>query len=95
MAKIHWNAKKNETAPGQPLVAGTLHDVDFMVKDGKRFSDSGGWGYGEFEYDAASDTFRLGTTADKPPQGNDAKCGFACHTVVKKQDYVFTEYPKR
>jgi hypothetical protein len=23
-----------------------------MVKDSKRFSDSGGWGYGEFEYDA-------------------------------------------
>src|SRR5260370_22862371 len=95
MAKIHWNAKKNETAPGQPLVAGTLHDVDFMAKDGKRFSDSGGWGYGEFEYDAASDTFRPGTTADKPPQGNDAKCGFACPTVVKKQAYVFPEYPHR
>jgi len=95
MAKIHWNAKKNETAPGQPLVAGTLHDVDFMVKDSKRFADSGGWGYAEFEYDAASDAFRPGTLADKPPQGNDAKCGFACHTAVKKQDYVFTEYPKR
>jgi hypothetical protein len=24
-----------------------------------------------------------------------AVIGFACHTVVKKQDYVFTEYPKR
>jgi hypothetical protein len=95
MAKIHWNAKKNETAPGQPLVAGTLHDVDFMEKDGKRFSDSGGWGYAEFEYDTASDAFRPGTLEDKPPQGTDAKCGFACHTVVKKQDYVFTEYPKR
>ncbi len=53
MAKIHWKAKKNESAPGQPLVPGTLHDIDFMVKDGKRFADSGGWGYGEFEYDAA------------------------------------------
>jgi hypothetical protein len=95
MAKIHWNPKTNETAPGQPLVPSTLHDVDFMVKDSKRFADSGGWGYGEFEYDAASDTFRPGTVTDKPPQGNDAKCGFACHTVVKKQDYVFTEYPKR
>src|SRR5271166_5843524 len=41
MAKIHWNAKKNETAPGQPWQPGTLHDVDFMVKDSKRFSDSG------------------------------------------------------
>jgi len=95
MAKIHWNPKKNETEPGQPLVPNTLHDIDFMVKDGKRFADSGGWGYAEFEYDAPSDAFRPGTTADKPPQGNDAKCGFACHTVVKKQDYVFTEYPKR
>jgi hypothetical protein len=95
MAKIHWNSKKNETAPGQPLVAGTLHDIDFMVKDSKRFSDSGGWGYGEFEYDSASDAFRLGTLADQPPQGNDAKCGFACHTVVAKNDYVFTAFGKR
>src|SRR6266481_5556704 len=95
MAKIHWNPKKNEIAPGQPLVAGTLHDVDFMVKDSKRFADSGGWGYAEFEYDAASDTFRPGTLSDKPPQANDAKCGFGCHTIVKNQDYVFTEYPKR
>ena len=95
MAKIHWSARKNESAPGQPLVAGTLHDIDFMMKDSKRFSDSGGWGYAEFEYDAASAAFRPGTQTDQPPQGNDAKCGFACHTVVKKQDYVFTEYPKR
>src|SRR5271169_2003549 len=95
MAKIHWNPKKNESAPGQPLVPSTLHDIDFMVKDSKRFSDSGGWGYAEFEYEGASDTFRPGTTGDKPPQGNDSKCGFACHTIVKKQDYVFTEYPKR
>jgi hypothetical protein len=95
MAKIHWTARKNEAAPGQPLVAGTLHDVDFMVKDGKRFADSGGWGYGAFEYDAASDTFRPATVADQPPQANDAKCGFACHTIVQKQDYVFTQYPKR
>jgi hypothetical protein len=95
MAKIHWNPKTNETYPGQPLVPNTLHDIDFMVKDSKRFADSGGWGYGEFEYDAASDTFRPGTVTDKPPQENDAKCGFACHTVVKKQDYLFTAYPKR
>jgi hypothetical protein len=66
-----------------------------MVKDSKRFADSGGWGWGAFEYDAASDTFRPATGADSPPQENDAKCGFACHTVVKNLDYVFTEYGKR
>lgn len=68
MAKIHWNPKKNEAAPGQPLVPSTLHDVDFMVNDSKRFVDSGGWGYAEFEYDAASDTFEPGTEADQPPR---------------------------
>ena len=41
MAKIHWTPKKNEIAPGQPTVPGALHDVDFMVRDSKRFADSG------------------------------------------------------
>jgi hypothetical protein len=57
MAKVHWNAKVNADEPGGPTVPGTQHDVDLMVKDSKRFADSGGWGYGAFEYDAASDTF--------------------------------------
>jgi hypothetical protein len=46
MAKIHWTAKKNEDPPSGPIVPGALHDVDFMVKDSKRFADSGGWGVG-------------------------------------------------
>ena len=95
MAKIHWNPKTNTAAPGPPVVPDTLHDIDFMVKDSKRFADSGGWGYGAFEYDLASKTFRPATVADQPPQANDAKCGFACHTIVKQQDYVFTEYGRR
>jgi hypothetical protein len=95
MAKIHWMPKKNEAAPGQPTVPGTLDDVDFMLKDSKRFADSGGWGWGAFKYDAASDTFTPSTEADKPPQSHDAKCGFACHTVAKNRDYVFTDYGKR
>ena len=94
MAKVHWNPKKMETFPAA-TVPGTQHDVDFMVKDSKRFADSGGWGWAVFEYDAASDTFRPGTLADKPPQGNDAKCGFACNTIVKTRDYVFTDYGHR
>jgi len=94
MAKIHWNPKKLETFPTATVPA-TLHDVDFMVKDSKRFADSGGWGWAVFKYEAASGTFTPGTTADMPPQGNDAKCGFACHTVVKMRDYVFTDYGRR
>ena len=95
MAKIHWIATKSAEAPSPTTVPGGLHDVDFMAKDSKRFADSGGWGYGAFKYDPASDQFTPATVADKPPQGNDAKCGFGCHTIVAAKDYVFTAYGKR
>ena len=94
MAKIHWAPKQNEFFP-DATVPGELVNVDFMLKDSKRFADSGGWGYAVFDYNAASGTFTPGTTAGTPPQGNDAKCGFACHTSAKARDYVFTEYGKR
>jgi hypothetical protein len=94
MAKIHWNPKKMEAFPAA-TVPGTQHDVDLMEKDSKRFADSGGWGWAVFDYDAASDRFMPGTLADSPPQADDAKCGFACHTIVKTRDYVFTDYGHR
>ena len=94
-AKIHWTPRIADDQPGPPTVPGALHDVDFMVKDSKKFADSGGWGYAQFEYDPASETFRPGDTNDSPPQEHDAKCGFACHTIVADKDYVFTAYPRR
>jgi hypothetical protein len=87
MAKIHWKTKKSAEAPAPTTVPDTLHDVDFMVRDSKRFSNSGNWGYAEFDYDPAPDAFK--------PNGSGAGCGFACHTIVAKKDYVFTAYPKR
>jgi cytochrome P460 len=87
MAKIHWNQKKSAEAHAPTLVPDTLHDIDFMVRDSKRFADIGNWGYAQFNYDAASDTFT--------PLGTGAACGFACHSIVKAKDYVFTAYPKR
>ena len=95
MAKVHWKATTNEDAPGKPTVGGPQHDMDFMMKDSKRFADSGGWGYAEFEYDAASKTFRPGDENDRPPQAHDAKCGYACHTTAQNRDYVFTSYGSR
>ncbi len=86
MVKIHWNAKKQPD--GFPaLVPDTLHDLDTMVKDSKRFAATGGWGYGQFNYDGASDSFK--------PLGSGPGCGFACHTKVASVDYVFTRFPKR
>jgi len=86
MVKVHWNTKKSPD--GFPaLVPGALHDLDLMAKDSKRFASSGGWGYGQLNYDAASDNFT--------PLGTGAGCGFACHTKVAGKDYVFTQFPKR
>jgi hypothetical protein len=87
IAKIHWKAKKSTEAPDPTTVPDTLHDIDFIEKDNKRFSDTGGWGYAQFNYNAASDTFT--------PEGNGANCGYACHTIVKAKDYIFTAYGKR
>jgi hypothetical protein len=94
MAKIHWRPKQNQYFPNA-TVPGDLVNVDFMVKDANRFADSGGWGYAVFDYDTASETFRPGDASSMPPQANDAKCGFACHTIVKDKDYVFTGFPNR
>jgi Cytochrome P460 len=64
-----------QTGPRWPRSIGARNRTISLRKDRKRFADSGGWGYGVFDYNAASDTFTPGTTAGTPPQGNDAKCG--------------------
>jgi hypothetical protein len=87
IAKIHWKPKSSADAPAPTTVPDTLHDVDFIERDSKRFADSGGWGYAQFNYDAASDAFA--------PEGSGSNCGYACHTIVAAKDYIFTAYPKR
>jgi hypothetical protein len=87
IVKIEWTFKKNPVSPYSVNVPDTLKAVAVIEKDTKRFPDTHGWAYGNFNYDAASDTFT--------PEGNDAKCGFACHTTVAAKDYIFTAYPKR
>jgi hypothetical protein len=91
IAKITWRSKQNPEAPFPVLVPDALAAVGCMVKDSGRFSDSGGWGWGQFNYDTASDTF----APDTEQQANDAQCGFACHSIVEAKDYVFTAYGKR
>ena len=74
LAKIHWNPKQMEASPAA-TVPGTQHDMDFMVKDSKRFTDSGGWGWAAFDYDAATDTFKPGTLADPRHRGTTPSAG--------------------
>ena len=77
--KILWNPKQHEAAPFAVQVPGTLSGIGCMVKDSKRFAETGGWGYAQFDYDSASDTFTPNTAL----QENDAKCGAACHRPRK------------
>ena len=87
MTKIDWVKHANAESPYPVDVPNTLKSVSFMVKDSKRFAASGGWGYAQFTYDTASKAFS--------PVGTGSSCGFACHTRVKAQDYVFTKYAPR
>jgi len=87
VVKIEWSFKKNPVSPYFVQVPDTLKAVATIEKDSKRFPDAHGWAWGNFNYDAASETFT--------PEGTDAKCGFACHSTVAAQDYMFTAYPKR
>jgi len=87
IVKIEWTSKKNTESPYFVMVPDTLKSLSFIEKDSKRFKDSGGWGYAQFQNDAASDTLT--------PFGIDAACGYACHTAVKAKDFIFTAYPRR
>jgi len=87
IVKIEWSFKKNPVAPYSVNVPDTLKAVAVIEKDTKRFPDTHGWAYGNFNYDAASDTFA--------PEGTEPNCGYACHTTVAAKDYIFTAYPKR
>jgi cytochrome P460 len=99
IAKIEWEPKQLTDAPFSAstpdTVPGTLHALEFIEKDSKRFPDTHGWGYADFKYDPATDKLAPFTLSDTPPQGNDARCGAACHTIAAAKDYIFTAYPKR
>ena len=90
VVKIFWSFKKNEVSPYSVNVPDTLKELAFIEKDTKRFPNRHGWAYADWAYDAATDTF-------KPSQLSQSgtECGYACHTKVSAQDYIFTAYPKR
>ena len=89
---LHWNdvtADENNKVvatgfPGaglQSLIAGPPVNIQFMIKDSKKYAGSGGWGYADF-------------TNGRP--GNEAlhKTCFPCHEPAKDRDYVFTRYAR-
>jgi hypothetical protein len=60
-------------------VAGSPMNVQFMVKDSKKYASTGGWGFAEF--------------ADGKPSGEAVhKTCFVCHAPARAHDFVFTRY---
>lgn len=87
LAKLQYIPKKSTEAPFDVSIPDHLKDVAFMVRDSKRFANTGSWGWALFDYDTAKDAYT--------PNGTGAACGFACHASVAKKDYVFTSYGRR
>jgi hypothetical protein len=85
IAALHYRfvpAAENNKAFGrdQSFVAGAPTNIQFMVKDSKKFAATAGWGFGHFNSDGkpVDDAF-MGTC-------------FPCHQKIKERDLVFTRY---
>jgi hypothetical protein len=59
--------------------AGPAMNVQFMVKDSKKYASTGGWGFAQF-------------TNGKPDGEAVQKTCFSCHAPAKDRDFVFTRY---
>ena len=88
IAAIHWTrvlSKDNNKVlagpfPGaQSFVVGAPVNVQFMVKDSKKYAATGGWGFADF---------KDGKPGDKALH----ETCFPCHIPAKDRDYVFTHY---
>ena len=85
IAALHYRfvpSAENNKAFGrdQSFVAGAPTNVQFMVKDTKKYAATGGWGFGHFNNDGkkVDDAFM--------------KTCFPCHQKIKERDLVFTRY---
>ena len=88
IAALHWTRVPSEDNdkvlagpfPGaQSFVVGSRANVQFMVKDSKKYAESGGWGFADFKDGKAGDKALHETC-------------FPCHKPAKDRDFVFTHY---
>ena len=84
IARLAWNyvpSGENNKVFGrdQSFVAGPATNVQFMVKDSRKYAATGGWGFAQFK-------------DGKPDATAALKTCFPCHEPVKARDFVFTRY---
>lgn len=84
IARLAWSyvpSDENNKVFGrqQSFIAGPPTNVQFMVKDSKKYASTGGWGFAQFKN-------------GKPDDKADLTTCFPCHAPVKARDIVFTQY---
>ena len=84
IARLAWSyvpSEENNKVFGrrQSFVAGPPTNVQFMVKDSRKYASTGGWGFAQFNDGKPVDEAMLATC-------------FSCHVPVKDRDFVFTRY---
>ena len=90
IAALHWDKASSDENnrvlasgfPGvglQSFVAGSPVNVQFMVKDSRKYASTGGWGFADF-------------TNGKPGSEALHRTCFSCHEPAQDRDYVFTRY---
>ena len=90
IAALHWNKASSDENdkvlavgfPGvglQSFVAGSAVNVQFMVKDSKKYAVTGGWGFADF-------------TNGKPGDEALHQTCYPCHLPAKDRDFVFAHY---
>lgn len=79
LAKVAWDRLTDESGQAQP---GQFKQVEFMIKDSKRFASTLGWGFARWR------------GVNLQPFGSDANfvqgC-VDCHTPMSNRDFVFTD----
>jgi hypothetical protein len=90
IAAVHWNEvlsdDNNKVLAGgfpgaglQSSFAGSAENVQFMVKDSKKYASTGGWGFADFKN-------------GKPGTESLHQTCFPCHEPAKDRDFVFNHY---
>jgi len=84
IAALHYGhvpSEENNKVFGrsQSFVAGAATNIQFMVKDSKKYSATGGWGFAHFKDGKPGDEALMNTC-------------FPCHNQAKARDLVFTHY---
>ena len=86
LAALHYRNVPSEEnnkifGQAQSFVPGAPTNIQFMVKDSKKYAATGGWGFAHF--------------ADgKPGDAAFMKSCFPCHEKAKASDLVFTRYAR-